>query len=75
MRQNRETDKYSKEKIRKQNLFATGIASESEHDEDFFEMEQKRKVNQKFSKLMAFNLDKDFDMIKNLTGKHASLVN
>mmetsp|Transcript_18725 Transcript_18725/g.23346 ORF Transcript_18725/g.23346 Transcript_18725/m.23346 type:complete len:137 (+) Transcript_18725:247-657(+) len=43
--------------------------SDSEND-DVFEAMKMKKVNQKFSKLMSFNLDNSFNTIKNLTGKH-----
>ena len=75
MRLHKEAERLSNEFKKAQDIFASGVPSDSEPDEDFFEEMQRRKVDQKFSKLMAFNLDKDFDMIKSLTGKHAQLIN
>ena len=47
------------------------MRNESDSDqEDVFEKMQIEKVNEKFSKLMSFNLDKSFDTIKSLTGKN-----
>jgi len=49
------------------------VADEIDSNHDMFEAIQMKKINQKFSKLMSFDLEKTFNKTQTLMNRHQQL--